>query len=162
MSAWVVSKAHIDAMITAGLKNGGHYGSNMRWYFRDNGVGELLIDNASEVGQMLWNENLKSIHGRYPDTLEGGPVPGPIDFEESDVVTYRYDDRLWMSGRKIDPVAMLKAISCYEYQSCEHREWPDSEAFAFCKVLEASIINMLPGYKDAKWGVDDASQVLAS
>ncbi len=28
---------------------------------------------------MLIAENLASIHHRYPDTLDGGTVPGPID-----------------------------------------------------------------------------------
>ena len=56
--------------------------------------------------------------------------------------------------RMPSPVAVLKAISCYEYQSCEHPGWHTSEARQFCSVLRDHMISMLPGYDDAQWEID--------
>jgi hypothetical protein len=50
----------------------------------------------------------------------------------------------------------LKAISCYEYQSCEHPGWRKSEAHAFCEALRDMAIGCLPGYDDAPWEINDA------
>lgn len=54
-----------------------------------------------------------------------------------------------------DPVVVLKAVTCYEYQACETPEWEDSEAFAFCQSLKDTCFRRLPGYEDAPWAIDD-------
>ena len=57
-----------------------------------------------------------------------------------------------------DAAKILAAISCYEYQACEHPEWLASEAKAFCDALRMHMIRMLPGYGGV-WEVTDASEV---
>lgn len=149
MSAFVVGKPHIDAMLTAGLRTAPHSDVGLAWYH--NGITQRLdYTNADEVGAMLIAENMKSVGARYPgDTVE--TMPGPID--KSSLVDYRFDE---LPGRAwINPVTMLSALSCYEYQSCEHPEWPESEAHAFCDALRGRMIRLLPGYEDAPWEITD-------
>ena len=55
--------------------------------------------------------------------------------------------------KKIDPVQVLKAIECLEYQSCEHPGWKTSEARTFLKSLEAKAISQLQGYDEADWDI---------
>lgn len=156
MSAWVVSKAHIDALVTAALADGLSWwqrhdcdvnvGSNSRRWI-DSGD----LDRAHEVGMMLWAENVASIHCRYPDTAENdADYPGPSDFSEADVASYRYRPTTLLG-----PVEILKAIACYAYQACEHDGWNTSEARSFCESLRDDEISRLDGYDDAPWGLDD-------
>jgi hypothetical protein len=91
----------------------------------------------SAAGQMLWDENFRSVNYRYT--------------EEKSAPAYSFKRNL----QPIDPIVVLKQISCYEYQSCEHSDWESSEAKAFCSALQGKMISWLPGYDDAPWGVHD-------
>lgn len=97
---------------------------------------KLSHETATEVGRMLLLENYKSVYHRY----DSGPK---VELEEP----YSYHPTRF----KKDPVQVLKAISCLEYQSCEHPDWKNSEAKAFCEALKDRAIENLPGYDGAKW-----------
>lgn len=151
MSAYMVDTGHIDALINAGLGLG-QPGSNLRWFTRpvrsDEGmdvyrevVRELTPETAGRVGAMLLTENRRSVDYRY-------------DEEELEEV---YEFHHYVGH--FDPVAVLKAIDCYEYQACEHPDWPESEAHSFCDSLRKRAIHALPGYDNAPWGVTDVAQV---
>lgn len=148
MSAFVVAKAHIDYLVSAGF----HLGpgsSKLRWWasppeaiadeeerqrFRydyDANLHELTWDNAGMVGAMLWAENMRSVNYRY----EEAEVEEPYLFCEVDT----------------EPLQTLKAISCYDYQTCEHPGWLLSEARQFCLSLQDHMIGKLPGYDDRAW-----------
>ena len=142
MSAWVVSKAHIDALVSAAMQGR----DGLRW--RTGEINQTETDVGTEVGRMLWNENLQSIHYRYPDTRNGRDYPADNGFTADDVDTYRFK-----RSKPMNAVIILKAISCYEYQSCEHPEWDKSEVFSFCENLRLKMINELPGYNAAPWGL---------
>jgi hypothetical protein len=100
---------------------------------------------------MLWRENLRSIEYRYPDTAENGDYPGPCDFTRDDIDAYTFD--LW--ARRPTVIEGLSILACYEYQTCEHTEWPASEAYSFCDALRHDLIRQLPGYNDAPWEWDE-------
>jgi hypothetical protein len=87
---------------------------------------------------MLLAENFRSVNHRYAE--EGEPA-GMYEYREPKVGPIGYN-----------PVQVLKAIHCLEYQSCEHPEWETSEARAFLKALEARTIRKIPGYDAAEWG----------
>jgi hypothetical protein len=142
MSAFIVDKAHIDLLVAAGLDFPTH--GALAWYTRDERAHRLNGVNADEVGAMLWAENLASVAARYPDDASG-ERPGPIDLTDDDIAAYRWEN---VPGR-IDPIVVMKAIDCYEYQSCEHAGWRDSAAAAFCDRLRRAAISRLPGYEDA-------------
>jgi hypothetical protein len=54
-----------------------------------------------------------------------------------------------------DPVVILKAIACLEYQSCEHPDWATSQARRFCLELRDHCVERLPGYQQAPWALSD-------
>lgn len=173
MSALIVSKAHIDAMVTAaaspgavdgGLRWESSYDLDLRHVFEEQGYEAYLkalsahrrkvsygdLDRCSEVGMMLWRENLASVQYRY-DERDGNELPGPRDFTPSQIAAYRFKRTDVLS-----PVVILNAIAYYEYQSCEHPGWQTSEARSFCEALRHKMIDRLPGMDEAPWGLAES------
>src|ERR1051326_2304968 len=130
MSAWIVSKEHIDTLV-AGLWMPEHEGYPTYYH---NGEPMRKHYDPSEVGQMLWDENYRSVNYRYD--------------ENKTAPRYTYTE-----PQPVSAVQLIKSIDCYEYQSCETPDWPDSEAYTFCQALRSHAIGKLPGYDEAHWGV---------
>ncbi len=152
MSAFVVPMEHIRAMVNAGLRM--EYGllhwravplteqQRKRAYQRGNPGGEgamnvfqethheLTPATAQAVGAMLLAENRHSVAYRYNRRELG-------------------DEYTHGPSRRRDPLEILKAIACYEYQACETPDWEQSEAAAFCRALRLRTIYELPGYTEA-------------
>jgi hypothetical protein len=150
----MVSRSHILALVNAGasVAPGGRY-AGMSWHWNEvrNEVRYGEDDSAAEVARMLWDENKASVNARYPDTIDHPEnMPGTVG--ENYTIT-RADFRKPYMHR--EPVEILKACDCYEYQSCEHAGWPESEAYAFIQALRRKMIRQLPGYEDAPWDIDD-------
>ena len=151
MSAYIVDRDHIAYLVAAAQSNqiGSRHGKfgwlcpRLGWRHFDSNQG------AEAVGQMLWDECIKSVSARYPGA-DPQELPGVIGedytFHDSDVP---------IMHRPINPVDVLKAISCYDYQSCEHEGWEKSEAHNFCEALHHAAVNALPGYDDAPWGAPE-------
>jgi hypothetical protein len=159
VSAFEVSNTHIDALVSAAL-SASRYGP-MRWHHGEiprTEEGEMLPgsedylaackrtqrevnhENAGTWGATLLAENRRSVNHRYAeDEIESPYVFSPI------------------LGH-LSAVAILKAIDCYEYQSCEHPGWESSEAYDFCQALRANMIRALPGYSDAAYEINDPSE----
>ena len=141
MSAFEVSEAHIDALVEAR--------SWIEYTFTPRPLREMSDD---EIGQMLRLENIRSLHYRYPAHVQ------PTD--KARCAAYRFKrSRLiaalgGVDDRAVNCVKLIKAIHCYEYQSCEHPEWEGSAAHAYCKDILARLVEYLPGYADAPWGID--------
>ena len=149
MSAYVVEREHISYLVAAAesRKIGCPYGGHFSWYHKNKGRTELN-GNSVEVGQMLWDECVKSVSYRYPDddiTSLPGPIGEDFIFKKKDL------NRLFFHN--FDPVQVLKSCSCYAYQSCEHPQWEESEAFSFIEALKDYAVSALPGYEEAEWGV---------
>ena len=149
MSAYVVDLNHINYLINAALEVGEGY-QTFSFYHKDtSGIlqhYELTTDSASEYGQMLLDENIRSVSHRYGND-DGIPeqLPGPIDQTE----VYIYN---WNHYDGYRPVQVFKAIRCLNYQSCEHNSWEDSQAFAFLDALTIATISRIQGYDSAEWG----------
>ena len=140
MSAFVVDKAHINAMIRTGLAV--RY-KPFHWYHKGESH-SLRLENASEVGQMLLDECIRSVGTRYEESNITN-LPGRTDAEYILPFEFKY------SYEPPTPVEALKLIACYEYQSCETDDWKETEAYAFCEALISSTIGRLPGYDEAPW-----------
>lgn len=155
MSAWIVDKAHIDYLVSAGFiggvanplewfdaepgpeafREGEPWGPGWREHLEEHGR-KLTRETAGRVGAMLWAENVASVNHRYAET--------------------ELEDPYLFARVMVEGWAALKALECYEYQSCEHPGWRTSEARAFCDALRARLIDHLeaqePRYTDAPWG----------
>lgn len=145
MSAFIVGKVHIDALLTAALGHGAHDDA-LYWFTKAGGGRRVTHDTVDEVGAMLVRTNVESVRSRYPDIpedLEG--APGPIDNAYAVGAvngTYRFERTQDFGTGEI-----LAAITCYEYQSCEHDGWEGSDAEAFCKYLRGAMCHKVPGYE---------------
>lgn len=142
MSAWIVSKAHIDTLVQALITEG-----------------VVPMDQANETGRTLWAENLKSVASRYPRDRDG-ERPGPCDFRDSDVETYTFEG----VEAPLDDLIVWHNVGCYSYQSCEHDEWDESYAHHL-----ADILNIVYGARhgveaetktSGPWGIDDIRQAV--
>jgi hypothetical protein len=158
MSAFMVPVEHIRAMVNAGLQV--QYGP-MSWptrtltdeeqtlaYQQGEPWGpqasqvwtvvwrQLTPANVDAVGAMLAAQNRRSVDFRYAEE------------ELEDVYTHG-------PSRTREPVEVLKAIDCYEYQSCETPDWEQTEAHSFCQTLRRQLIHQLPGYDQADtWPIE--------
>lgn len=168
MSAFIVAKVHIDALVTAALNRYPGDMGPLSWFSRPLSPGETAVayevgepwgseapriskylrreatsEEADRIGQMLMRENLLSVNHRYRESRTEG--------------IYTYEET---SMCEVDPMVILKAISCYEYQSCEHPGWEHSEAHDFCRALRLRMIHLLPGYEEAPWEIETKEQYL--
>jgi hypothetical protein len=136
MSAFVVDKTHIDAMVR--LAQDSVYTTRL-----GNLDPRIEFDT---IGQKLVDANILSGAYRYSTPINGD-LPGPIE-------QYWHEFYTWSVGinrRKPTPVEAIKLVQCYMYQSCEHPEWQNSDIEKFCKELISVYIAKLPGYEDAPW-----------
>ncbi len=118
MSMFIVSREHIDHLVTAIIR------------------AELVSMTPDEIGRMLWVENLESAKYRYPNDKDG-ECPGPIDFRDGDAYSYTYTER-----PELDPATLATSIRSYRYQACEHPGWTRSEAYAVTAKLLAGLGNV--------------------
>ncbi|MGH3857934.1 MAG: hypothetical protein ACRDR6_31490, partial [Pseudonocardiaceae bacterium] len=92
----------------------------------------LTAATAGRVGAVLLAENARRDELDWEPVYLFHPLPGAPD-----------------------PLVVLKAIACRQYQSCEHPGWLDSEARVFCQALRAVTIPALPGYHQAPgWPIE--------
>lgn len=98
---------------------------------------DVLVNAAAEYGvlseaqpqrldQELWHENVRSVNYRYR--------------EHDTTPTYR----LTTTEAPLHPLAILKAINCYQYQSCERPDWPESRAYQITERLRTAVLDRHP------------------
>ena len=142
MSAFIINKSHINAMVTLAMNE------RLTWYHNGQHH-EFKAGNANQVGQMLLDECVHAVSCRYPDDTIAS-LPGMANAEW--IIPF-----VWVPLCRIPtPVEAIKLIHCYHYQSIEDREFDTTEAAAFCESLEATMINKLPGYEEASWEWEDS------
>ena len=136
MSAFIVSDSHLDYLCAALVA----YQVSVPW---DDGTFRRSHDPRDDADlqamrDALEAENVTSVNYRYRIS------PG-------ESVAHRRAVR--HVNRPIDPVQVMKACQCLEYQSCEHPGWPDSFAKRVLEFLNSAAINRLPGYDKADWAI---------
>jgi hypothetical protein len=160
MSAYIVSRGHIAYLVEAGRRWGTGspavcrplqwYGGRSQYAFEGAGgnTPPPRQRNAAEVGQMLWDENIRSIHARYPDTV-GNLANAPGITGEN----YRYRAHSITSSTRLiapDIAGVVMACRCFAYQACETDDWEQSEAHGYIEALKDRALERLS--KDAHWG----------
>lgn len=143
MSAFVLSKKHIDAMLTFAVNY--NRGEGMHLYGLEDKPVHLRLDQQNElnrVGQELVNQNVRSVNYRYRASEH-------IDQSEPDIYTFA------MYRKPLSPVEILKACQCYDYQACETDDYQETKAAKLVETIRHYAINSLPGYDKAQWGIDD-------
>jgi hypothetical protein len=166
MSAWIVWPGHVSYLVHGALELAPDG-------FITFGNRKLLTPHTNDaVGQLLMDENVRSVQHRYDrDAFE--ELPGPVN--KTGMRGYRHIE----SGVAFDPIVLLKQLACYEYQTCDCPDWPQTDAYAFCQVVRrlaeaalpdalrrlernrwASGLHLIPAYRnsdayeDAPWGIE--------
>lgn len=144
MSAFVVSHSLIDVVITAAISDRVHGSPRYRKFNDVRNYVPINREAATEIGRTLLAENERSVMFRYPgETL--GSMPGTVG-ETSASYTFK--------ERRASPVAVLKALNCLDYQSCESDDWEGTEAYRIIGAIRNRVITTLPGYQGGE-GWDD-------
>lgn len=127
MSAFVVGPLHIAAIV-----------GSATWYAR----GRLDRFRMGESAADLAHENVRSVAFRYSEPPDRHVVPLPRAAQLEDC--YR---------QPLTVAALLRAIDCLEYQSCEHPGWAASTAARWLAQARHYAVSGLPGYDSAPWEV---------
>lgn len=140
MSAYICDRHHIAYLVRAAetyraldIRRNGHW----------------IKITPNQVGQMLWDENIRSVSHRYPD-CDPHDLPGEIN-----AAPYLFKMRPNDCWPNMSAAQVLKSIQCLRYQSCEHPEWEESEAKQFINRLQQAAIRHLPKYDDLEWGAPE-------
>jgi hypothetical protein len=148
MSAYNVSKAHIDAIVTFAVGGQRRVGTVKRMAV-DAGQSKYVSSSdytPSQIGAALWAENHASVDYRYTEIT---PVPA-YDFRPM-----YHGSTCTKSTRLLTPLDIIKLCQSLKYQSCEHPGWEASFAHDFLNRVISAAIGALPGYDTAFWGIDD-------
>lgn len=124
MSAWVVSRDHIDLVVTEIIAR----------KVPDPETGEAFTpEGGTDLGRYLWSENIDSVRFRYclPDDHEVTK-----DYRRA-LEEYAYREcpeprGEWRAGTLVE-----SAVRSLRYQSCEHPTWSGSRAAKILDALEA-------------------------
>ncbi|MCD0448061.1 hypothetical protein LO762_02445 [Actinocorallia sp. API 0066] len=143
MSEIMVSKTHIDALLTAALRwsdPADPYGplGALSFFREDGGSVYLTAENAHELGRALL-----LYHFDMCDWDEGR--------EEAEAYTFEA-----LPG-KPDPVVILRGIEFYEYQTAPEvvEEWSETTTYKFLTALRFAAIGQLPDIRRVPWGLDE-------
>jgi hypothetical protein len=183
MSAWIVSHGHIDAIVnfycnehhnnrlykdTSPMKFERYINNNWTEIIGDlDECSEEIYVNRQRLGEILLNENIRSVEARYSRSSRAD-LPGVIveveamaehqkEYEAADNLGgYKYNPN---NHRNISVGQFISCLNCLDYQSCEHDEWEDSNAKFIIDTMKHNVIRhqVLPdveGFNDAKWGLD--------
>jgi hypothetical protein len=130
MSAFLCSADHLSSLVNA-----------LRYedtYCRLDDVVSPGKGTPAERGfSMLLEENIKSLRARYGDD----------DDWTEDARCMHYNPK----ARANSILEVIKLAHSYEYQSCEHAEWKESQACRFIRRLISEMTSILPGYDNARW-----------
>lgn len=141
MSAFMCDFGHIDFLVKAVRA----FDIRLAYIPAAEGPGLDHVDLRSlsntELGRLLVGTNLTSMIARYGDGLDESERSMPERY------TYR------SSSEPLDPVQILKAVACYEYQCCEYDGWSKSLAHDLLQRVQAYAISALPGYASAQWEI---------
>ncbi len=125
MSAYLVEQNHIAYLVAQSR-------AHILRGTMDYTVSFMGGGDPEALGQILWDENLKSINYLYKD--------------RQTLPAYKHKNGLYVW----DALQVCHSVSCYEYQSCEHPGWEESKAADFCRQLSGVAISTLLGGKI--WG----------
>jgi hypothetical protein len=126
MSAWICSNKHISAIL-------GAYAAARRHGLPRT---EITEEDATALGQLLLDENYRSVNHRY---------------DENDRGRFRLAKATYRAPP--EPVAALKLCMSLDYQSCECDDWQRTEAYYLLRKIIDVLVRALPGYDDAEWSI---------
>ena len=162
MSAYLCDPHHIGALASYVAHNRGwpHHCDYRPYVARlvaeeipdADGMGDSSPDLASNAAVILARSNLKSVATRYPNDGDGERPGQPAGSDLDYILLCSQAARRFLGDAERNPVQVLKAVACLDYQSCEYEGGRDSTARKILNLVEDAAVSALPGYEDAEWG----------
>lgn len=139
MSAYVVSDKTITAIVTAMQRK--HFATDLQ--DPKTGIVYNARTNPQMYGQLLLNENYRSVNYRYDEQTQ------PHTFR----MTYKTDDKGYRDEFTLGE--MYGSIESYMYQTCETPDWVGSDIyFAMCHLKDDLAEKMLEKLgEEMPWGI---------
>jgi hypothetical protein len=132
MSAFIVSKNHLDSIVTFAkvkLKELYFDGESLSLVGFYEGV-----ENTNKLGQILLDANYDSVNYRYNEKEE----------------SYNYQ---FKHTELLTPIEIIKACHCLNYQSCEVPNWEKTKAYKIIQNIISQATTKISGYEEAEWGI---------
>jgi hypothetical protein len=144
MSAYVVEKNHIGYLVDAAYFLGVHYHYQGEWR-------RVINLERYALGQILWDENVKSVQYRYDETdrnnLPCACADAPDFIFDLPANTWPEEDYY---------LQVIQSCRCYDYQACEHSCYRESEAKAIIDAIQTDAVSKLLNQNDDLiWGCPD-------
>ena len=131
MSAFIVDDWHINTLANYGNAK------RLQVYWKGDCQTHAFTDPQA-IAEVLLRENYRSVNYRY----EKSDKPHAINFRLFHYTT--------------DPVQIIKATYCFDYQACESPDYEDSLAFTLIRAIREHAIQAIPGYDDAPgWDLNE-------
>lgn len=151
MSAFVCEKELFVYLLQAAVSRRllTRHGSCFDYFYKGqrHSISPYDYEAQARAANMLRDENIKSVCFRYNETPDSDNLPGPN--HRGEITPEDFMRNAWSD---FDPAQVFKSIHCLNYQSCEHEDWEDSEAFALLTYLKDQAGRAQVGYEDAEWG----------
>lgn len=126
MSSFLVGHTHIDALLTAaGFYHTPH--RPLRW----------AVERDS-TDRTTWGDNQPTIIGRMLVAANEHSVGVEPGMGAAHLYHYK---PMPLPAAGPDPRAVLGALACYTYQSCDHSHWRISQARQFCLALHYAVVD---------------------
>ena len=141
MSAFMQSDLHFSYLCMAASFPFG-YGNDCRYYY--GGEWLRIQGREQEVGQILKDQNVRSVDYRYRDNPNAGT--------DGDLPPFVFSGMSRLP--KFGAVAIILAVDGYIYQAEETPDWEETEAYAIAHALREHAIRKLEGYSGgATWSI---------
>lgn len=137
MSAFVCSSNHIAILAKYCHENDIYVGHQ----FGEGSKQSDLIAKAFAV------QNIVSVDYRYPDN-ENEPWVDNVFIDECMSKAPKAD------LNQYDAITIFKLAECLAYQSCEHKNYKDFDAYRMVEQIKTKSITQVKGYDSAPWGIE--------
>lgn len=141
MSAFVLADVNFDYILSNIF-----CGASETLHLRGSNFNLSSRADVQALGQILLNENIKSVNSRYN--------------ESQTPHFYKFDYSARYFNYKNCKVQALSLLACYEYQASEHPGYSESDAAALVKMIRNRIIKQLPGYSDTEWCFSSKAEIV--
>jgi len=142
MSAYIVNREVIDVLMALAF-----YGPTDCRAAAPDAVWSVrcyLETDRDVTGQLLIDEDVRSVRHRYPD--RGEDLPGPLDHYWA-AGPYTYS----RPARRPTVVEGLRLCDGFAYQACKCSGHRDTKAGELVERIRSALIQCLPGYDAAPW-----------
>jgi len=138
MCAFVVSHKHINTLLSWANRNQVStvhlpIGGRIEW---------SQVEDLQRAAELLLAENERSVATLYKAVSSGGQL-----LTEEAKIVFQFETA------RLEPVAIIKACDCYEYQADSAVGYRDGAAALIVAFIRSKAIQMLPGYKQADWEI---------